>query len=308
MNTRFDQGVDSTALAVPFREKSSDAPLEILSFALDALKSGMPAALIFLTEIRGGAARALGAQMAVRADGGFCGFVSGGCVEAAVAAEALEALELGTDKELMLGAGSPYFDIVLPCGGGLTLTIHCLKDGTALSEIVRGLMARRRVALRYVPASSSLVLDAQASETGWSHAGFTMAYRPAPLIFVSGQSIETETLSRIAQSASYEVRQLDPANAPKPEDFDPDSALVLLHHDIEREVGPLIAALAGAPFYIGALGGVRTHARRVAKLEELGCSKASIERIKAPIGIFSKARDAVSLSLSILADIAALRR
>lgn len=41
-------------------------------------------ALVTLVEIRSGAARALGAQMAVRGDGGYCGYVSGGCTEAAV--------------------------------------------------------------------------------------------------------------------------------------------------------------------------------------------------------------------------------
>ncbi len=68
----------------------TDDPIEILRFAYEAWCSGIPVALVTLVEVRGGNSRPIGAQMAVRADGLYCGFVSGGCAEAAVAAEALE--------------------------------------------------------------------------------------------------------------------------------------------------------------------------------------------------------------------------
>lgn len=42
----------------------------ILRFAVEALMSGKGAVLVTLVEIHGGAARPLGAQMVVRADGG----------------------------------------------------------------------------------------------------------------------------------------------------------------------------------------------------------------------------------------------
>ena len=95
----------------------------ILRFAVEALMSGKGAVLVTLVEIRGGAARPLGAQMVVREDGRYCGFVSGGCVEAAAAFEALEMMGSGRDREIRYGEGSPWFDIVLPCGGGITLTL-----------------------------------------------------------------------------------------------------------------------------------------------------------------------------------------
>ena len=96
----------------------SDDAIDILAFAADALDQGHAAALVTLVEIRGGAARAIGAQMAVRGDGLYCGYVSGGCTEAAVAADAVIALHKGMDRNLKLGEGSPFFDIGLPCGGG----------------------------------------------------------------------------------------------------------------------------------------------------------------------------------------------
>ncbi|VDZ73456.1 xanthine dehydrogenase accessory factor [Atlantibacter hermannii] len=102
-----------------------------------------------LVAIRGGAARPLGAQMAVREDGLYCGFVSGGCVESAVAYEALEVMASGEDRTVMYGVGSPYFDIVLPCGGGITLTVHKLRTAQPLLEVLAQLEQRKPAVLRY---------------------------------------------------------------------------------------------------------------------------------------------------------------
>jgi len=65
------------------------------------------------------------------------------CTEVAVAAEALDTLAQGVDRYLKLGEGSPFFDIVLPCGGGLTLSLHTLRDRQALAEVLSELAHRR---------------------------------------------------------------------------------------------------------------------------------------------------------------------
>lgn len=113
----------------------TDDAKAILTFAADGAETKYGSALVTLVEIRGGAARALGAQMAVRGDGGYCGYVSGGCTEAAVAAEAVAAINKGTDRYLRLGEGSQFFDIILPCGGGITLAIHVVRDVAPLRQI-----------------------------------------------------------------------------------------------------------------------------------------------------------------------------
>ncbi|AWT14871.1 XdhC family protein [Stenotrophomonas maltophilia] len=75
--------------------------------------------------------------MAVREDGLYCGFVSGGCVERAVAFEALDVIALGGDRQMRYGQGSPYIDIVLPCGGGITLSLHRLRCAQPLWAVLR---------------------------------------------------------------------------------------------------------------------------------------------------------------------------
>jgi xanthine dehydrogenase accessory factor len=85
------------------------------------------------------------------------------------------------------------------------------------------------------------------------------------------------------------------------------TAIVLMHHDVDKELGLLEVALQSDAFYIGALGSRRTHEKRILRLRELGYEQSVIDRIKAPIGMFGPARRATSLAISILADLAATR-
>lgn len=281
----------------------TDDSREILRFAADALTAGMTAALVTLVEIRGGAARPLGAQMAVREDGLYCGFVSGGCVESAIAWEALEAMLADEDRMVVYGEGSPYFDIVLPCGGGITLAVHILRSVQPLLAVLNSLEQRQAMGLRYSPQRQTLV-SSQHRPTGWHGEDFVVNYRPCVRVMIVGHSLEAQVTARMAQAAGFDVDTSDSFN---PKMFDADTAVLLLYHDLHRELPLLEAALAARPFYIGALGSHRTHEKRVAALVEAGWSQQDIARIKAPIGIFPKARDAHSLALSVLADVAAAR-
>lgn len=104
---------------------------------VDAIAQGHRAALATLVEIGGRAARRLGAQMAIREDGGYCGYLSGGCVEAGVATEARKAIAAAGERTLLLGKGSPFFDLQLPCGGGITVAIHVLRTADEVAVHVR---------------------------------------------------------------------------------------------------------------------------------------------------------------------------
>lgn len=286
----------------------TDNSIEILRFAADAIRTGMAVALVTLVDIRGGGARALGAHMAVREDGLYCGFVSGGCVEAAVAYEAIEAIHSGNDRKVVYGKGSPWFDIVLPCGGSITLSIHKLRSAGPLLEVLAALDQRRPAGLRYNPQSQTLQCIIPDRNTGWNGEFFDTRYLPCTRVVIYGRSIEAEATARLAQTAGYDVHISDGTSLRTlPAAIDSDTAVILLYHDLHRELPVLQAALAATPFYIGALGSRRTHRERVQRLSELGWHARDIDRIKAPIGIFPKARDAYSLALSVLADVAAAR-
>ncbi|PJR13403.1 XdhC family protein [Sinorhizobium meliloti] len=296
-------------LPVPKPAVLTDDAEEVLAFARDALHSGTGCALVTLVQITGGASRSLGSHMAVREDGLFCGFVSGGCVEAAVAAEAIEAIRAGSDRMLVLGQGSKFFDIVLPCGGAITLAIHVLDRSEPLEAVLAALASRKRAGLQYEPEARSLVFHGAPAAAGWARDSFLTRYRPATRIVLCGRSIELKSTIRLAEAVGYNVVVLDWGGAEvlRPEHLDEDSAIAILHHDVEREMASLEIALASRAFYIGALGSEGTHRRRCDELRRRGFSDVSIARIKAPIGIFPKARDTKSLALSILADIASRR-
>jgi xanthine dehydrogenase accessory factor len=83
------------------------------------------------------------------------------------------------------------------------------------------------------------------------------------------------------------------------------TAVVTLTHDPKLDDPALIAALTAepAPFYIGALGSTRTHAKRVARLSEAGIGEAAIARIHAPVGASIGAASPAEIAVAILAQI-----
>lgn len=300
------------SLPAPVRRLDSDDPAELLRFAVAGFRHG-PVAIATLTGIRGGAARALGAHVVIHADGGFAGFVSGGCVEAAVAAEALQAMAEGRDRTVSYGEGSVFFDIVLPCGGGITITIHVLRQVAPIQQVLECLDLRRAAGLRYDPQAGRLTSIAAPERAGRQRGeqggNFVSVYRPVTRLVISGGSIEAQCLAGLARCAGYDVLALEPRQVEQEIEAlaDPFTAIALLHHDPDTELPALIAALRAKGFYLGALGGLRTHRARVERLRALGLNNADIDRIKGPIGMFGPARDANSLAISVLADVAAAR-
>ncbi|MBY5340641.1 XdhC family protein [Rhizobium leguminosarum] len=301
----MDQTLAPITAPIPVRAASTDDPAELLRFAIDAHGLGA-AALATLVEIRGGAARALGAHMAVAADGRFCGYVSGGCVEAAVASEALLAMAEGRDRMVKFGDGSPFFDIVLPCGGGISVAIHVLKDAGALQHVLDRLRQRQAAGLAYSTERQTLEAVDPLPRACWLERDFLTVYRPRTRVVLSGRTIEAQAVARLAEASGYDVI-INGHDEDAADTIDPFTAVVLLHHDLDAEAVILETALRSPAFYIGALGSTRTHRRRVERLTAMGFRRDDIGRIKAPIGMFGPTRDATSLALSVLADVAAAR-
>lgn len=105
----------------------------------------------------------------------------------------------------------------------------------------------------------------------------------------------------MASAAGFRVLQAD--NGRIDATTDRETAVVLLHHDVDTELLMLKAALDTDAFYIGCLGSRRTHAKRIELLENEGISSGQIARIHAPIGIFGPARVARSIAVSVLAEV-----
>lgn len=302
-----DQMVEDELVPTPMI--LTDDPEAILRFALESLHQRQLCALVTLTAIDGGGSRAIGTQMAVRDDGFYCGYVSGGCVESAVAAEAMDAMAQGRDRELVLGRNSPFFDIALPCGGSIRLTIHVLRGADALEHVIDAIGVRERTGLVYLPDRQHLrpATAAEIGISGWCGEIFVRSYRPRTRLVIHGRSVELAATAAIATASGFDVIPLaDEVPADTLADIiDRDTAVVFLHHDIDREMRSMRAALESEAFYIGALGSHRTHQRRCEELRLCGFEPGDIARIKAPIGLIPRTRDANALAVSVVADVVA---
>src|SRR5882757_291133 len=109
--------------------------------------AGLRGALLTLVDCEGGSARPIGAHMAVLEDGRFTGHLSSGCLEAALAAEAVKQIGLGKNVVLRFGVGSPFFDIRLPCGGSIDILIDVTVTGRQIETAADRLVRRRPFSL-----------------------------------------------------------------------------------------------------------------------------------------------------------------
>jgi xanthine dehydrogenase accessory factor len=182
----------------------------------------------------------------------------------------------------------------------------------ALAEAARGALASDEAA--------SLLLEGEA----W----FIEPHNPPLRLVIVGAVHIAQALAPMAPAMGFAVTIVDPRRAfATPERFagvalshdwpdeamaalgaDARTAVVTLTHDPKLDDPALDAALRSAAFYIGALGSKRTHAKRLARLAELGHGPESVARIHAPVGLDIGAETAAEIALSILAEIVAARR
>ena len=152
---------------------------------------------------------------------------------------------------------------------------------------------------------------------------FLNVHVPPPRIVVIGAVHISQALAAMAPAAGFDLEIIDPRTAfatPErfagvkltadwPEDvlkdgpLDAFTALVAVTHDPKIDDYPLVSALKTGCFYIGALGSRKTHAKRVDRLKEAGCTEAQIARISAPIGLDIGASTPGEIAVAILADI-----
>ena len=86
--------------------------------------------------------------------------------------------------------------------------------------------------------------------------------------------------------------------------FDSDVAVITLTHDPKLDDVALSYALrAKKPFYIGALGSVRTHASRCERLRAEGFAEEAIGQIRAPIGLAIGAQTPAEIAVAILGQL-----
>ncbi|HRP98269.1 MAG TPA: XdhC family protein [Rhodocyclaceae bacterium] len=180
-------------------------------------------------------------------------------------------------------------------------------DADALVEVRRRLAADR----------SGLV------ETATGEVLFVRCHVAAQRLVIVGAVHITQALAPMAAIAGFEVVVVDPRRAfATPErlpgvtlvtewpdealeriGLDAGTAVVTLTHDPKLDDPALLSAVTSPVFYIGALGSPRTHARRIERLTEAGCTADALARIHAPVGLDLGGRTPPEIAVSILAQL-----
>jgi xanthine dehydrogenase accessory factor len=157
---------------------------------------------------------------------------------------------------------------------------------------------------------------------------FLAVYNPPLDLVIVGAVHIAQPLARMAALTGYGVRVIDPRTSfATPERFPdvrlshdwpddalaksplgPRSALVALTHDPKVDDPALTAALRSDCFYIGALGSKKTHAARLARLEQNGFSSDQLARVCGPAGLAIGAKSPAEIAVSILAQMTATLR
>ena len=98
---------------------------DILKAAQDWRSAGRGVALATVVETWGSAPRPVGSNLVIDAEGNFLGSVSGGCVEGAVVAEAIDVIGSGQPKLLEFGvADETAWQVGLSCGGKIRVYLE----------------------------------------------------------------------------------------------------------------------------------------------------------------------------------------
>ena len=98
---------------------------DILKAAEDWRREGRDVAMATVVETWGSAPRPVGSNLVIDSEGNFLGSVSGGCVEGAVVAEAIDVIGSGQPKMLEFGvADESAWQVGLSCGGNIRVFVE----------------------------------------------------------------------------------------------------------------------------------------------------------------------------------------
>ena len=104
-----------------------DAERDPLAIAEEWKSHGRDVAVATVVETWGSAPRPVGSHLVIDAEGNFHGSVSGGCVEGAVVAEAIDVIGSGAPKVLEFGvADETAWRVGLSCGGRIKVYVERL--------------------------------------------------------------------------------------------------------------------------------------------------------------------------------------
>jgi xanthine dehydrogenase accessory factor len=289
-----------------------------------ALAAGSPVALATIVGLDGGGPRPMGTQMVIGA-GVVSGFLSGGCLEADVAAHAAGVLETGTPARLVYGEGSPWPDIRLLCGARAEILLEAVAPDDAAMARLLTLAQARIPALWLSDGRRRLCGPLDDPPETWPGA-WAKVFPPATRLIVVGADPSALAIASLGAQAGFETtlvrprgprsaspisgvayRREPPAEALAALGLDPWTAVAVATHEAVLDHEALASALPSEAFFVGALGARRRAPERAAALAAAGLAKAHIARLVTPIGLDLGGKAPWEVAIAVLAQITAYR-
>ena len=175
---------------------------KVCQFMFEAQARGAETVLVTVGAVEGSSMRNPGTIMGVAEDGSYAGSLSGGCIESAVVAEALDALKSGEPRVMRFGAGSPYLDIKLPCGGGIDLAFHPLGVSVLAGDCLDSIRDRRPFSILTGPERVVHVDKWTAPQFDPTTGSSIFGHWPAPLLQIVGHGAGVEALASLMNELS----------------------------------------------------------------------------------------------------------
>mgnify|MGYP001032512122 CR=1 FL=1 len=279
-------------------------------------------ALATLVSTDGPSPRPLYSEMLIAADGRVAGYVSGGCVEAAVASEAAMVLADGRPRLLDYGVGSPVLDIQLTCGGRIGIFVRELREPSAYANTLGVARRERRTVTVLTDRDSGAWNIVEGHVAPDDHHYACVHMPPLRLVAVGGDPV-TLAVAQLAPTMGVEVVLLRPHGPAEPPPgialtgydsrslavslgelvLDERTAVYSLSHDAEIDHAVATHALRSPAFAVGVLGSRNKIGTRVERLKDDGVDDDDLTRLHLPAGLPIGAQTPHGIALSILAQV-----
>lgn len=307
--------------------------IKVLRTLRDWRVQGKSALLATVVRTWGSSPRPLGSIMALCAEGGVVGSVSGGCIE--------DDLIYRYSDDTLFSNTAPVFvkygvsadeahRFGLPCGGTLELLLEADPGAESLCELVQlleaGHLVRRVVSLddNKVTLTAAPGLD----ELTRTDTSVGNTFGPAYRMLLIGAGEIASCLSMMATFSGFSVTVCEPRSeyrttwsspgvtlvSDMPDDVvssfkvDRHTCVVALTHDPKLDDLALLEALNTEAFYVGAIGSRRNNqARKQRMIEHFDQTVESLSRLRGPIGIYIGSKTPPEIAVSVMAEILAVK-
>ena len=309
--------------------------LEVLKTVSLWLRAGLPCELVTVLKTWGSSPRPEGSMLAICADGRVVGSVSGGCIEDDMIDRARrDGLQRSMPEVVTYGmTANEAHRFGLPCGGTIELAIEPLapvRSFATMADLLQRLEAGELVARRLDMHSGAVTLQTALPSQSMQVSSTVLVtlHGPRWRLLIIGAGQLSRFVAQIALGMNYAVTVCEPRaeyrdawqvpgvelSTDMPDDkvqamrLDPHCAVIALTHDPKLDDLALMEALRSTAFYVGAIGSRLNNQRRRERLaEHFDLTKAQLDKLHGPIGLYIGSKTPPEIAISILAELTAVK-